>query len=116
VLTPPDLQSRTMAPKKKPPTFRQQALMISNRGELSTQAMEDIKRARAATQLQPSGGTNSTSTSAPSRSSSAVAGGILMTALSAPEDVQLESDNVEQIEGGATITTPTTLVKKIRRR
>jgi hypothetical protein len=57
--------------KKSVPTFRQQALMISSCGELSTQAMEDVQSTRASEKQDLSGDIGScTSASAIGGSSS----------------------------------------------
>jgi hypothetical protein len=103
-----------MAPKKKAPTFRQCALMISSWGELSTQALEDVDKARAETRHCIVVGI--ASSSATTGSSSAGAAAISVTASSAPEDVQPGADIVDLTEDVAAVTTPTALLKKLQRK
>ena len=109
-------QIHTMAPKKKPPTFRQQVLMISSWGKLSMQAMEDIDKARVGSQYSATTVASNTSTSATTWSSVAVATSVLVvlvTDSSAPEGLHARVNIVDLIEDAPMIATPIAPIKKL---
>jgi hypothetical protein len=87
-------------PKKNMPTFRQHTLMISSRSKLSTQALENVEKARAASRrsCSSSAGSNSSASATAGSSSCNVGVGthvsdpvVASTAISEPSSTNCES-------------------------
>jgi hypothetical protein len=121
-----------MAPNlKNMPTFRQRTLMISSRGELSTQALENVEKARTASRRSCSSGAGSNSFASATVDSSSCDAGIdahasdrvaASATISKRSSTNCETSGIEPVgivdltKDTADLEAPALPLKKIRRK